>query len=116
MTNQHNRINRKTSAAALLAKRLAATAGEKTQPIADSLAQAIGQRLEARGITRVPRLPVNEPEQNWYDLAVENHRRQHGLEAQRQDHVAPLPLNGAGVLRAALGGVGNVGTINGGTS
>lgn len=134
-------INRKTSAADLLRRRIEATSksGKKPEAIRDGFAQALGQRLEERGITRVPGLP-EEPEPAWYDLAIGFHHRQQALarehEARKKaeeqahnapqtaagvvraaikprDRGAPIPLNGAAVLRAALGGVGNAGTING---
>lgn len=129
-----NTISKKPSAAGLLHRRLAATPAEKPQHVADSFAEVIGRRLESRGITRVPGLPEPEAPQ-WYDLAIESHRRHQEFEAQREakqqaDLVAaqptpdlirstiagaasPMPLNGAGVLRAALSGVGGSGTVNG---
>ncbi|WP_328358582.1 hypothetical protein OG976_04760 [Mycobacterium sp. NBC_00419] len=134
-----NNINRKSSAAELLSRRLAATVGEKPQAIADSFSQAVGRRLESRRITRVPGLP-EERQSEWYDLAIEHLRRNHAVEAEREAHrqadeearnapqtaagVAsaaiagqrdpntPIPLNGAAVLRAALSGLGDNGTIN----
>ncbi|MUM29069.1 hypothetical protein [Mycolicibacterium sp. CBMA 295] len=73
-------MKKKPGAAEMLSKRLAATAGEKTQSVADSFGQAIGKRLEERGITRVPGLPDDEPQPEWYDLAIEHHRRHKELE------------------------------------
>jgi hypothetical protein len=80
---------------------------------------------------------TQEPEPpQWFDLAIELDRQHKASEAERQARrkadeeaqnapqttagilyaaiagsSAPLPLNGAGILRAALGGGG--GTING---
>ena len=88
----------------------------------------------------MPGLPVDEPPPHWVDLAIEHERRHQQYEAEREaqrqaeedQQNAPqttagifaeaiagasrtsLPLNGAGVLRAALSGMGGHGTINGG--
>jgi hypothetical protein len=114
---------------------------QRTKLITDPFAQAVARKLESHRITRVPGLPVDEPE--WFDLAIESHRRNEGIRVAREakqkaekaaqeprstasilmGEIAraatgsasqPIPLNGAAVLRAALNGGG--GTINGGPS
>ncbi|WP_167097124.1 hypothetical protein [Mycobacterium sp. DL592] len=135
-----NNINRKSSAAELLSRQLAATVGEKPKAIADSFGQAVGRRLESRRITPVPGLPA-EAQPQWYDQAIEHLRRNQAIEAEREAHrqaeeearnapqtaagvasaaiagqrdpSTPIPLNGAAVLRAALSSLGDSGTING---
>ena len=94
--------------------------------------------MGCRGIAKVPGLPRPDPEPTWIDRAIEHDRRTDELEAQREAQrqaeeeaaqapkttaailhaaiagpSAPLPLNGACILRAALGG--GHGTINGGS-
>lgn len=111
------------------------------EPVDGDFAQAVAKRLESREIVCVPNLPVNVPE--WFDVEIELLRRQQELkverEARRQAEEAAqearqttastlmgeiaraatgsgstaVPLNGAAVLSAALGSVGNTGTING---
>jgi hypothetical protein len=54
----------------------------KPEPITDEFAQAVARKLESRGIVRVPGLPTDEPE--WFDVAIEHHRRQQELAAERE--------------------------------
>lgn len=142
MTNPHIKMTRKPSAAKMLQR---AVDRRRSIPlprpsIEDDFEQSIAAKLESRGITTVPGLR-DEPQ--WYDLAIEQHRRDQEIEAareaQRQAEEAAkipprsaasslmeaiakqanssasgsMPLNGASVLRAAL--AGSPGTINGGS-
>jgi hypothetical protein len=113
--------------------------GHRPEPITDEFTQAVARKLESRGIVCVPGLPADEPQ--WFDLAIESHRRNEEIRAEHEakqkaqkaaqkprstasilmgeiaraatgSGSAPIPLNGAAVLRAALNG-GN-GTVNGG--
>lgn len=132
-----NAIHHKPSTADMLKRQLARTRGNP-HTVDGEFAQAIGQRLEERRITKVPELPEEHAEPDWWDLAIEHDRRAKELQAQRQAEQeaqnAPqttanlvmgeiakaatnsnslhIPLNGAGVLRAAL--AGRYGTVNGG--
>ena len=65
MTNRHNSINQKPSAAEMLTRQIAA-AQRKPENLDDSFAQAIGRKLESRGIARVPGLPGNLPEESTW--------------------------------------------------
>ncbi|MBM4557991.1 hypothetical protein GS466_23690 [Rhodococcus hoagii] len=127
---------RNLSAAALLTRQINST-NRKPHAVQGGLAQAVARRLEERNIAKVPGLPDDQPEQQWYDIAIESHRRheeflaereaknqaeQHGVlstpdlirsalaGASRQSS-STMPLNGERVLRAALAGGG--GTLNG---
>ena len=124
------------NAAETLRRALKGNQGRAAQPVTDEFAKAIARQLERRGIAKVPGVPSPGPEPTWIDNAIEYGERTRELEAkwaaQRQaaqdEHTtpqtaaaalraaiagpsAPLPLNGAGILRAALGG--GRGTING---
>jgi hypothetical protein len=111
------------------------------EAIEGDFAQAVARRLESREIVRVPGLPVDDPEPEWFDVAIEHLRRQQELAAEREARreaeeeaqntpqntasilmgeiakaatgsgSTTIPLNGAAVLRAVLNG-GN-GTVNG---
>jgi hypothetical protein len=132
MTDRHNRITQKPSAADMLNRQLAATQ-RKPENLDDDFAKAVSRRLESRGIAKVPGLPWDEPEETWADRAIEYGRRTQELEeyweAQRQaaqegqnapqttaDLIrqtmaetyqptsrADIPLNGPGVIAAAGG-------------
>jgi hypothetical protein len=125
--------------AEMLKRALAATQGRTPQPITDEFAKAIAKRLEARGIVKVPGLE-DEPEPDPIGAALDRYQAaERAIEAEREakrlaDEQAAqnarstpdiireavstssgssghIPLNGAGVLRAAL--AGGPGTING---
>lgn len=126
---------RKLSAAALLTRQINST-NRKPHAVQGGLAQAVGRRLEERSVTTVPGLPDDQPEQEWYDLAIESHRRHEEFLAERKakqqavEHASQstpdlirsalagttrqssstMPLNGTRVLHAAL--AGGSGTIN----
>ncbi|NKS15124.1 hypothetical protein GS490_02060 [Rhodococcus hoagii] len=126
---------RKLSAAALLTRQINST-NRESDAIQGGLAQAVGRRLEERHVTAVPGLPDDKPEPEWYDLAIESHRRhkefltEREAKQQAEQHVAQsapdlirsalagatqqrsstMPLNGTRVLHAAL--AGGDGTIN----
>ncbi|WP_370332223.1 hypothetical protein [Mycolicibacterium hippocampi] len=142
MTNQHNTISRKSSAAEALIRTVKTRQSTPRNPdaIEGDFAQAVARKLESRGIATVPGLPTDEPGPHWYDAAIEVERRHREFEAQREagrqaEEAAknapqtaagmlsaaiagqakaggPVPLNGAAVLGAAL--AGGKGTINGG--
>ena len=102
----------------------------------DDVAKAIARQLESRGIAKVPGLPDDEPEPEWFDIAIELEKQNKLLEDEREVRCdaeeeaenAPkttadifcqaikgssskaMPLNGAGILRSAL--AGGPGTIN----
>jgi len=125
-----------------LQRAIAGTQGHRPQQITDSLALGIAKRLEARGIARVPGLPEEEEDwpkkvlaflQEQRDIEERAAERRRQAEEERDappaprttagivrqamaeahpTSKAPLPLNGAAVLRAAL--AGGHGTINGG--
>lgn len=134
-------IKKKPSAAELLTQQLNSTKRKPDPKITDGFAQAVARKLDSRGIVRVPGLPVDDPEPEWWEVSMEHLRRQQALaaeqEARRQAEEvaqaapqttsllmgeiaraatgsgsATIPLNGAAVLRAALTGGG--GTVNGG--
>ncbi|MFC7451287.1 hypothetical protein [Rhodococcus daqingensis] len=126
---------RKLSAAALLTRQINST-NRKPDAVQGGLAQAVARRLEERNIATVPGLPDDQSEQEWYDLAIESHRRHEEFLTEREaKHQAEqhavlstpdlirsalagaarhrsstMPLNGTRVLHAALAGGG--GTIN----
>jgi hypothetical protein len=132
-------VKKKRSAAKLLTQQANSTKRKPDPKITDEFALGVARKLESREIVRVPGLPVDEPE--WFDVAIEHHRRQQELAAQREARrqaeeqakeppqttasilmgeiakaatgsgSATIPLNGAAVLRAALNGGG--GTVNG---
>jgi hypothetical protein len=89
----------------LLKRALAGTQGRTTQPVTDEFAGAIARKLESRGIAVVPGLTEDEPEDTLEDRLTRYRAAIAGASAQ-------IPLNGMGVLRAALAGMGG-GTING---
>ena len=98
----------------MLERALAGPQRPTPQPVTDEFAKAIAQKLETRGIVKVPGLPHPEPEPTWIDAAVEFERRNKELEqrwTQEREAAQAVPLNGAQVLRAAL--AGEHGTING---
>ncbi|MFX1783457.1 hypothetical protein [Prescottella equi] len=123
------------SAAAMLTRQINSS-NRKPDAIQGGFAQAVGRRLEERHVTAVPGLPDDKPGPEWYDLAIESHRRHEEFLTEREDqHQAKqraaqstpdlirsalagatrqrsstMPLNGTRVLRAALAGGG--GTIN----
>ncbi len=129
-------IRRKSSAAAMLTRQINSSRRKPTDTVEDGLAQAVGRRLEERHIATVPGLPDGQPAPEWYDIAIELHRRREELLAEReakheaeqraaqstpdlirstlagaaQQQSSTMPLNGSRVLRAALAGGG--GTIN----
>lgn len=125
---------RNLSAAAMLTRQINSI-NRKPDAIQGGFAQAVGRRLEERNVTAVPGLPDDQPEPEWYDLAIESHRRHEEFVAEREakhraeQHAvsAPdlirsalagatrksssaMPLNGSRVLHAAL--AGGSGTIN----
>ncbi|MDO1485102.1 Uncharacterised protein [Rhodococcus rhodochrous] len=128
-------IRRTLSAAALLIRQINST-NRKPDVVEGGFAQAVGRRLEARHVTAVPGLPDDKSEPEWYDLAIESHRRheefltdreaKHQAEQQAaqstpdlirsalagatRQRSSTMPLNGTRVLHAALAGGG--GTIN----
>ena len=131
---------RTPSAAAILQRQVRARQRrlpDQNAPVEDDVEQAIARKLESRGIANVAGLPDDREPMQWYDLAIESHRQDQALEQRRQAERqaeeaaknAPrtaagmlsaaitedaqgkhIPLNGAAVLRAALGGA--PGTIN----
>jgi hypothetical protein len=73
MNNQHNRISQKPAAT-----------------IDDAFTQAIGQRLQDRGIAEVPGLP-RPAAPDWLDNAIEHERRyQEFLRQREQEHQAAV--------------------------
>ena len=128
-------IKKKPSTAELPTRQLNSTK-RKPDEITDEFALAVARRLEERNIAKVPGVPADEPEPQWYDLMIEHERRHRELEAEREAkrqaerHAAQstpdlirstmaraarqptstMPLNGDRVLRAPLAG-GN-GTVN----
>ncbi|ORJ97759.1 hypothetical protein [Prescottella equi] len=120
---------RNLSAAALLTRQINSTK-RKPDAIQGGLAQAVGRRLEERHVTAVPGLPDDQPEQEWYDIAIEVHRRHEEFVAEREakqqaeqqaaqstpdlirtalagatrQRSSTMPLNGTRVLHAALAG------------
>lgn len=135
-------IRKKPGAAEMLTRHLNSTK-RKPDTIEDEFALAVARRLEKRNIAKVPGLPDDDPEPQWYDRAIEHDRRHRQLEAepeaQRQAErqaaqstpdlirstlgaldvdvrgaakqpASTMPLNGSGVLRAAL--AGGDGTVN----
>jgi len=126
---------RNLSAAALLTRQINLT-NRKPDAVQGGFAQAVARRLEDRNIATVPGLPDDQPEPEWYDIAIELHRRHEEFlterEAKQQADQHPaqstpdlirsalagatrqrsstMPLNGTRVLRAAL--AGGDGTIN----
>jgi len=126
--------------AELLKRALARTPAHTTLPVTDELDQAIARNLERRGIAiaKVPGLVEDQPEDSLTERLARYHLETQALEAkwaaQRQAEQdatvypqttasifhaaiagasAPVSLNGMGVLRAAVAGLGG-GTINGG--
>lgn len=130
------KIRRKSSAAAMLTRQIDALRRKSTDTVEDGLAQAVGRRLKERRIAAVPGIADDQPDPEWYDIAIELHRRHEDLLAGReaeheaeqraaqstpdlirstlagaaQQQSSTMPLNGSRVLRAALAGGG--GTIN----
>ena len=117
------------NAAEMLKRALAGTQGHRPEPITDEFAKAIAERLEKRGIAKVPGLPADQTEPSWYELVVEYARSTRELEAKRAvaareaeqaDTTTTAPqttagiirrtiaLNGDGVLKAAAGTVGGM--------
>ncbi|OBI54674.1 hypothetical protein A5667_24905 [Mycolicibacterium fortuitum] len=130
-------IRKKPSAAEMLTRQLNSTKRQPAESIEDEFALAVARRLEERQIAKVPGVSDDQPEPQWYDIAIEMDRRHREYladrEAQRQAkqqaaqstpdlirstlagaarQPAPttMPLNGSRVLRAAL--AGGDGTIN----
>ncbi|WP_342660398.1 hypothetical protein Rruber_00231 [Rhodococcus ruber] len=129
-------IRRKPSAAEMLTRQIDSVKQKRADAVAGDFAQAVASRLEKRNIARVPGLPDDQPEPEWYDIAIEIDRRHQEFLAEREDkHLAEqqaaqstpdlirsalagaaqqptsaMPLNGSRVLRAAL--AGGDGTIN----
>ncbi len=125
-----------SSAAEALKRQLANTPRHNPEPVEDEFAKAIARKLESRGIAKVLGLADPEPEMAWYEKWIELDRQHKELEAEQEARhkakqeaqnppqttagalhaaiagsSAAMPLNGASVLRAALGG--GQGTING---
>jgi hypothetical protein len=120
----------------MLTRQIEPSRRKPTDTVEDGLAQAVGRRLEERHIAAVPGLSDDQPEPEWYDIAIELHRRHEEFLADRevkqqaeQDAAqstpdlirsalaeptrrssSTMPLNGTRVLHAALAGGG--GTIN----
>jgi hypothetical protein len=129
-----------SKAAESVKRAMKGTRGREPEPVTDRFAQGVARQLERRGIAKVPGLPKSERQPEWYDLAIELERRAEEIEAERQaqrqaeaEAAQPpqttagilavaiggpssgyLPLNGAGILRAAL--EGGQGTVNGGNT
>lgn len=130
-------IKTNSSAAELLTRQINSTKRTPAGTIEDEFGQAVARRLEQRGIVKVPGLPVDETEPQWYDLMIEHGRRHREFKAEREAQrqaeqqaakatpdlirstlagaagqpTSTMPLNGAAVLRAALNG--GRGTVNG---
>ncbi|UNQ33892.1 hypothetical protein [Prescottella equi] len=126
---------RNLSAAALLTRQINST-NRKPDAIQGGFAQAVARRLEERQVVTVPGLLDDQPELEWYDIAIELHRRHEEFLVEREakhqaeQHAAQstpelirtalagatrqrsstMPLNGTRVLHAAL--AGGSGTIN----
>ena len=126
--------------AEMLKRALAGTQGHRQQPISDEFAKAVAKRLESRRIVKVPGL-TDEPESESDRIRAALDRYEavaRQIEAEREakrqakaeaevaakpttaivreaiaGSSAPVALNGMGVLRAALSGMGTKGTING---
>lgn len=123
----------------MLERAIAGTQGRTPQPITDEFAKAIARRLESRGIVKVPGLEDKpESESDRIRAALDRcEAAERQIEAERKAKRQPdaeaeaaakpttaivreaiagasgtMPLNGAGILRAAL--AGGQGTINGG--
>jgi hypothetical protein len=124
----------------MLERAIAGTQGRTPQPITDEFARAIARRLESRGIVKVPGLEDDEPESesdriraalNRYEAAAREIEAEREVKRQADEEAeaaakpttaivreaiagasGTMPLNGAGILRAAL--AGGQGTINGG--
>lgn len=109
---------------------------QKPNAVEAGLAHAVARRLEERNIAKIPGLPDDHPDPEWYDIAIELHRQHEEFLAEReaknqaeqhaaqstpdlirsalagstQQRSSTMPLNGTRVLHAALAGGG--GTIN----
>ncbi|TGB41452.1 hypothetical protein [Mycolicibacterium peregrinum] len=130
-------IRKKRSAAEMLTRQLNSTKSKPAESIDDEFALAVARRLEARQIAKVPGVPDDQPEPQWYDISIEMVRRHREFLAEReakrqakqqaaqstpdlirstlagasrQSAPTTMPLNGDRVLRAAL--AGGAGTIN----
>ncbi len=123
----------------MLERAIAGTQDRTPQPITDEFARAIAKRLESRGSVKVPGLEDDAPESDRIRAALDRYEAtareiEADREAKRQAKAeaeaaakpttaiireaitgasAPVALNGMGVLRAALSGMGTKGTING---
>jgi hypothetical protein len=96
-----NSINQKPSAADMLTRQIAA-ARRRPESLDDSFAQAIGRKLESRGIARVPGLSDEPEDSTWVDAFLEYGRKTRELqeewEARRkaEEEAAQAPQTTAG--------------------
>ncbi len=96
----------------MLERALAGTQGPTPQPITDEFVLAIAKRLEARGITTVPGIPVEEPDEKPLAerlrafLEEQHDIEERAAERQRQaeeEHDAPpAPQTTADIVREAI--------------
>jgi hypothetical protein len=100
MTNK-----KKTSAADLLYQQINSAKPKPNPKITDPFATEVAKRLEQRSITKVPGLPDDEPEPQWYDLVIEMERRHQEFLADREaKHHAEqqASLSTADLIRSTL--------------
>lgn len=117
----------KSSAKTLLENAIRVSKPQGKNEVTDPFERAIGRRIEGRGITEVPGSRESQPvEDPWARLDKYIATRDR-LEVERKEHEAlsssklttaeviwnelghrstDIPLNGAGVIRAALAGLG----------
>jgi hypothetical protein len=69
--------------AAALVRALKRKRQHKPEAVEGDFAQAVARKLESRGIVCVPGLPADE-EPEWFDVAIEHHRRQNELASERE--------------------------------
>ncbi|GAA1671169.1 hypothetical protein MMUR_47780 [Mycolicibacterium murale] len=106
-------MQRKPSAADAIRRQLARSKSKPAEATPDDpFSQVILGLFASRGLTAEPE--ATETDEDRFGRALDAHLQQQAATTPPQkSKPAPIPLNGAAILRAAIAGSGGPGTISG---